>query len=239
MSTAERSCRPRFSPLGTWNEVEPTQVQAALRRAFTAWGRPQQLRVDNGHPWGSKGDLPTDLALWLLGLGVGLLWNPPRRPQRNGVVERFQGVGKNWSEPQTCSDAGELQRRLDELDRLQREAYPYQGQRSRWEVFAGLAHSGRPYSRSWEEGHWSWEQMAGGVAQQPVPRRVDQSGRVSLYNRNVYVSKLHQGQTVYVHLDVVTREWVILDERGGVVRRQAAEELRQEKVLRLAVTNRR
>jgi hypothetical protein len=219
--------------------VEVSQVQAELRRVFTVWGRPGQLRVDNGYPWGSAGDLPTDLALWLLGLSVGLLWNPPRRPQHNGVVERFQGVGKNWSEPQTCADAGQLQRRLDDLDRLQREAYPYQGQRSRSEVFAGLVHSGRPYSRGWEKAHWSWEQMAAGVAQVPVPRRVDQSGRVSVYNRNVYVSKLHQGRTVYVHLDVATREWVLLDERGGVLRRQAADELSQENVLRLEVTNRR
>jgi hypothetical protein len=40
-------------------------------------------------PWGSSGDLPTDLACWLTGLGVGLLTNPPRRPQANGVIERL------------------------------------------------------------------------------------------------------------------------------------------------------
>src|SRR5271157_1101411 len=30
---------------------------------------PARIRVDNGTPWGSAGDLPTDLALWLFGLG--------------------------------------------------------------------------------------------------------------------------------------------------------------------------
>jgi hypothetical protein len=43
-----------------------------LRRAFADWGRPERFRVDNGVPWGSWGDLPTDLALWLIGLGVGV-----------------------------------------------------------------------------------------------------------------------------------------------------------------------
>src|ERR671934_175688 len=71
-------------------------VQPLLRQAFGRWGLPGGLRVDNGKPWGSWSDLPTALALWLLGLGIELHWNPPRQPQRNGVVERSQGTGKRW-----------------------------------------------------------------------------------------------------------------------------------------------
>jgi hypothetical protein len=95
--------------------VPAADVQAALRRAFARWGRPQALRVDNGTPWGATGGLPTERALWLLGLGVRVLCNPPRRPQRNGVVERSQGVGQRWGEPHSCASAAaaELQARLD------------------------------------------------------------------------------------------------------------------------------
>jgi hypothetical protein len=91
-----------------------------LRQLFSRLGRPERVRCDNGAPWGSQGDLPTDLALWLAGLGVGVIPNPPRRPQDNGVVERSQGVAQAWGEPQTCKSAGELQKRLDELDRWHR-----------------------------------------------------------------------------------------------------------------------
>ena len=91
-------------------------MQAALRDAFSRWGRPERFRVDNGTPWGSAGDWPTDLALWLIGLGIGMVWNPPRRPQDNGVIERSQGTGKRWGEPATCADARELQRRLDAIN---------------------------------------------------------------------------------------------------------------------------
>src|SRR5215831_5770740 len=99
MNAAARSWRLRFSPLGRWSDVHPRQVQTVLRQAFERWGRPGQVRVDNGAPWGSASDLPTELSLWLVGLQVTTIANPPRQPQKNGGVERSQGTGKRWAEP--------------------------------------------------------------------------------------------------------------------------------------------
>ena len=110
--------------------------------------------MDNGVPWGSRGDLPTDLALWLIGLDVGVACNPPRRPQDNGVVERSQGMAKRWGEPQGCDSPEELQRRLEEMDAIRRQEYPSVGGRSRLEAFPHLAHSGRAYSPEWEATNW-------------------------------------------------------------------------------------
>jgi len=104
-----------------FNQVPAARTQAALRKAFMTWGLPGALRVDNGPPWGSAGDLPTDMALWVLGLGVQMIWNPPRQPRHNGVVERFQGVGQCWLEPTSCSSPGQWQRKANWLDRVQRE----------------------------------------------------------------------------------------------------------------------
>jgi RNA polymerase sigma factor (TIGR02999 family) len=98
MNAAAPSWRRRFSPLAYWNAVPAGQVQAVLRQVFRRWGRPQRLRLDNGIPWGSMVDLPTELTLWLLGLDIGITFNPPRRPQDNGVIERAQGTGKRWAE---------------------------------------------------------------------------------------------------------------------------------------------
>src|SRR3954454_16211345 len=97
MSAAARSCGPQFSPRGRWTQVPPTAVQAQLRLAFGRWGRPERFRVDNGVPRGSWGDLPTDLASWLIGLEVGVDWNFPARPQDN--AERREGVGGPPSVP--------------------------------------------------------------------------------------------------------------------------------------------
>jgi transposase InsO family protein len=129
-------------------------VQQVLRSALARWGLPRRLRVDNGKPWGSWSDLPPVLALWLIGLGIDLLWNDPRCPQQNGVVERSQGTAKRWAEPHACQAVAELRARLDEDDRLQRERYPLAQGRSRWELFPGLAHSGRPYREGDEAGVW-------------------------------------------------------------------------------------
>ena len=44
--------------VGRWSQVGAAAVQAELRQAFTRWGRPQGLRVDNGAPWGSASCRP-------------------------------------------------------------------------------------------------------------------------------------------------------------------------------------
>jgi hypothetical protein len=190
-------------------------------------------------PWGSQGDLPTDLACWLAGLGLGLLFNPPRRPQDNGVIERYQGVGKSWGEPQRCGSAAELQRRLDELDRWQRDLYPTADGRPRREVFPGLEHSGRRYNPAREVATWERKRAWEWVGSHLVPRRVDSQGKVSLYNRPYFVGSVWGGRTIWVGFDPERGEWMFQDEKGHEIRRQSAPELSAERILTLEVTNRR
>lgn len=197
------------------------------------------MRVDNGFPWGSSGDLPTGLALWLIGLGVDMIWNPPRRPQNNGVVERSQGVGKRWAEPHQCRSAEELQKRVDAMDRLQREQYPRQEGRSRLELFPELRHSGRPYHPAEEPQSWDWQRAAQHLTGYTAPRRVDSAGVVWLYNRQYYVGTKYHRQTVYASFDDQTCEWVFCDERGTPLRHRRASELERESILNLTVTDRR
>lgn len=224
---------PRFSLL------PPSATQTALRKAFTAWGLPEALRVDNGPPWGSAGDLPTDLALWLIGLGIDVVWNPPHQPRRNGVVERFQGVGQCWLEPQSCACAAELQRRANRLDRVQREEYPVAEGRSRLQVHPGLTHSGRAYNRSWERAHWSLGAVAEALADYSVPRVVDSKGMISLYNRNCYIGKTAVPRAVWVTFDPQRLEWVICDGKGNQVRRLPAAEICGDRICSLSVSKRR
>jgi hypothetical protein len=189
--------------------VPPGAVQAELRCCFGRWGRPLSVRVDNGNPWGSWGDLPPPLALWLIGLGLDVIWIPPRTPQDNGVVERSQGVAFNWAEPDRCRDPKELQGRLDDEDRVQRESYPHGGFRSRMEAYPGLAHSGRPYSAAWERAHWSWDVVLSYLSGVMVPRKVDSSGKIGVYHDKLYVGTINRGKQVVLQFDAGTAEWVI------------------------------
>jgi hypothetical protein len=179
------------------------------------------------------------LVLWLLGLEIDVAWNPPRQPQYNGVVERSQGVGKGWTEPRTCRSVRELQKRLDEMDRIQREEYPHRDGRSRMAVFPELKHSGRRYDDAWEKKHWDLDLVLRHLSHYLATRHVDCRGTISIYNKNYYVGERYRGNYVSVMLDPLSQTWVILDERGCELRSHPAEELTREKIIALNVYHRR
>ena len=220
--------------------VPAAETQKALRQTFTRWGLPAHIRVDNGSPWGSpRGDLPSELALWLIGLGVDVLWNDARRPQQNGVVERSQGTGKQWAEPGTCSDAAELQSRIDIMDNIQRDEYPSIHGKSRREAFPGLAHSGRAYREGQEPSLWSLAPVLNHLSGYTVVRQVTDNGSISLGNRSRYVNAKLKGKHAYVTLDPVSVEWVVADKDGICHNWIKADELTAERVIGLDVYHHR
>jgi len=236
MSSPARYWAPEFSPRRTFSEVPPVQVQEAFREHFSRWGLPEAFRLDNGNPWGNWNDLPTALALWLIGLGVEVLWNDPGHPEQNPKVERSQGTGKRWAEPHRCLEAAQLQEHFDRVDVIQRERYPAVGGKSRLEAFPELAEGGRRYTREWERRYWALERVLEHVAAYAVVRRVWQSGHVSVYDKGYYVGTAYRGQSVYVELDPSAREWVITDQEGRQLRRHPARQLTRERIVGLRLT---
>ncbi|MGF6661527.1 transposase InsO family protein [Paraburkholderia atlantica] len=66
-------------------------VQQHLERTFRRYGLPLRINADNGSPWGSPsqpGQL-SELAIWLIRLGVRLSHSRVAHPQTNGKEERF------------------------------------------------------------------------------------------------------------------------------------------------------
>ncbi len=92
MRPAGRSCKARFYPCGKANQLSAEAVSEFLRRVFERWGLPQAVRVDNGSPWGTQSDIPSALALWLVGFWVKVVLNRPRHCTDNAIVERDHGV---------------------------------------------------------------------------------------------------------------------------------------------------
>jgi hypothetical protein len=216
-------------------------VQQALRAWFGRWGLPEQLRVDNGAPWGSWGDLPPELALWVIGLGVAMVWNRPRHSQDNAVIERAHGVCQRWVEPTACADSAELQARLHWATTLQRERYPAVTGQSRLAAFPALAQGGAPYDRRHEAAQGDVRRVWRFLATQQWRRRVDKVGRISLYNRAVPVGRAWAGTTVVVQF--VARAgaptWVIRADDGTRIAMPPAPELRRSRIRRLTVVHRR
>jgi hypothetical protein len=191
---------------------------AALREAFARWGRPARPRFDNGQPWGSKGDLPTPLGLWLMGLAVAPVSNPPRRPKANAVVERSQGVGQRWADPATCADAAALQAAADAMDEHQRTGFPEPGA-SRMRRFPALAHSGRAYDPDGEGATWDVAAMRHGLSGYAASRRVSARGAISVYDRGHSVGRRYAGEAVYVRCDPEGGDWLFELAAGPVIGR--------------------
>jgi len=65
-------------------------VKARLTMVFRRYGLPWRMLADNGPPWGTAGQGQyTQLGVWLMDLGIGLVHGRPYHPQTQGKEERF------------------------------------------------------------------------------------------------------------------------------------------------------
>lgn len=83
----------RFSLLlSALSRTNATCVRTQLTHAFRRYGLPLRINADNGSPWGSPssgGHTLSELAIWLIRLGVRVSFSAPYHPQTNGKIERF------------------------------------------------------------------------------------------------------------------------------------------------------
>lgn len=71
------------------NEQRST-VQTALQATFERYGLPERITADNGAPWGTSGRAGlSQLAVWLIRLGIRVGHSRPHHPQTQGKDERF------------------------------------------------------------------------------------------------------------------------------------------------------
>jgi hypothetical protein len=216
--------------------VAARAVQAVLRALFERWGRPERLRVDNGAPWGPGDDLPPPLMLWLIGLGILPIWNPPCRPTENAKVERTNGTVNRWGEPTRCGEYATWVEKLSWTARMQREVYPSVGGQSRLAAHPELLEQPRPYRRETEGEEWKLSRVTSYLAQGKWPRQVSKRGQISIYGKAYEVGRALGGQTVWVRLDAATCDWVIEGPEGDELRRHAAEQISAERICALQVS---
>jgi transposase InsO family protein len=220
-----------------WTAVGKLAVQALLRDAFSRWGLPGGIRVDHGLPWVIPGGLPSDLELWLAGLAVPLHLIRVRRPEDNGKVERSNGTAKRWSEPQQCHSAAQLQLRVDEEDRVQRELYRDEHGLTRRERYPDLLSSGRGYAPGWEKACWELELALNCLGGCPVRRKVNKQGQISLYDHHHRVGQQYAEQVAEVRFDVASLQWRFLvgEQQAG---RSTATHISQERIVGLQLGSR-
>jgi len=65
-------------------------VKTRLVSTFQRYGIPNAFLIDNGSPWGGgPGNRWTEFSVWLLKLGIGVIYSRPYHPQTRGKNERF------------------------------------------------------------------------------------------------------------------------------------------------------
>ncbi|MEQ5838443.1 IS481 family transposase [Paraburkholderia acidicola] len=72
-------------------KTDTRTVHRHLLQTFRRYGLPLRMNTDNGSPWGSPsqpGQL-SELAIWLIRLGIRLSYSRVAHPQTNGKDERF------------------------------------------------------------------------------------------------------------------------------------------------------
>jgi hypothetical protein len=212
-------------------------LQAVLRGVFERWGLPQRLRVDNGAPWATWADLPPAFALWLIGLGIQMIWNPPHGPKENAKVERCNGLINRWGDPSTSADTATWQAHLERVATIQRERYPTRGGQTRLAAYPGLRARPRPYQAAAEASQFDLERVKVYLASGRWPRVVSKIGQITLYGQPYRVGRQWAGEQVWLRFDPQTSEWVVSRKEGTELIRHVAAQITAERICNLQVSH--
>ena len=225
---------PEFSPHFQINQVDKLLLQQYLIENFQQWGLPRGIKVDNGAPFGDpqRTSVPV-LALWIIALGIEMIWNRPRHPRDNAKVERMQGTTKRWVELEKCQHREELQEKLDQAAVIQREKYPVSrlGFKNRKEVYPALWANTRTYQAK----DFNIDKVHQYLSQVVFIRKVNKIGLINFYAQSVYVSVSQRRKTVSLTFDLEKKQWKVYDENNQQIGWLNASNFSNEHVVNLSV----
>jgi transposase InsO family protein len=214
-------------------------MQQTMEQVFALWGLPKYIRVDNGKPFGDpqRSSIP-ELGLWLIGLGIEVVWNRPRSPKDNATVERMQSTTSRWTEVEKCSDCAELQAKLDKAAIVQRERYQVRrlGAKSRKEVYPELWHNSRVYSG--KEG-FDISRVGTYLSQVSFARKTNKKGAFNFYAQRVYVGRKYIHQSLNLRYDTDRHCFRLTDQDNAIIGYIPADNFSSENILSLNVCQNR
>lgn len=211
------------------------EAKQALERAFQQWGMPLRIRLDNGPPFANTGDrlVPTALAIWLVSLGIELIFNRPYSPQQNGSVECTQRISHNWANPRQCHSPAQLQQALDLVAKEHTQVYRIRlkGDLTRAQLYPELFTNPRKYLPTQIDPakaknyllQFRWNRKAYG------------NGRIGIFNQFVLVGLKYSNQQVLISIDPISFEWIIALPNGKVIRTMPPLDLSHDRIADLTV----
>lgn len=193
-------------------------VQRELTAIFRRYGLPRRILADNGTPWGSCDPRHrwTELAAWLVRLGVGVSHGRPYHPQTQGKEERFhRTLSVELLHHRTFGSLAECQRRFDPWREVYNHERPHEA--------LGLAVPASRYQASPRAFPETLPAIEYGEGE--CVRRVQKNGRISVRGVLYQVGRAFEGEPVALRPTLVDGVWDVyycceriaeIDERSGV-----------------------
>lgn len=183
----------------------------ALRLAFEEWGLPKTIQVDRDSVFianHSKSPFPSQVYLWLLGLGVNLCFIDVPPPQKQAMVERsHQTINKQTIKGQNYECWKRLFQFTNERrDRLNKNL-PNRllGGKPPLVAFPKAVHSGRFYSIEQEKHIFDIRKVYKYLAKCCWYRKLTKVKTISLHGEVYYLKNLTRGIQVQVQIKFCNR----------------------------------
>lgn len=216
-------------------QISPFEAQAAMETAFHQWGLPDQVRLDNGYPFARTNcrEVPTNLALWLVSLGISPIFNRPRCPQENGTVECIQRISSRWARPDHCQTQEQLQQTLDQVSQEHMTLYRIRekGDKTRKELFPDLFVKRRTYDPDLIDP----QKVVQYLAQCVFIRKVHPNGRISFAHLSWPIGIKYNQRQVWISFDPDDKKWLAQDEKGKILFQSEKVICTKEQIAALAV----
>lgn len=188
--------------------------QTALRLAFSQWGLPRQVQVDHESVFvatDAKSPFPTRLHLWLLALGVELVFSRLGRPTDQGMTERSHQL---WAAQcltgQSFADWQALYATLAQRRDFLNAHLPCASlaHRPPLVAFPQATYSGRAYRPEWEADLLDLDRVGSYLAQGRWFRQTSQACTFSLGSCVYYIGRPWRAVPLVITFDPTDRHLV-------------------------------
>ncbi len=216
-----------------WRKLTFPELRSVLRTAFTEWGTlPDGVQTDNelrlaGDP---NEQFPSDLTLWLAGLGIVHRFIRPGHPRDQAQIERnhrtLDGLVLNASARQ---DVSHLQAALARERTLYNQASGCLASDCAGQpplrAHPELLRPRRPYRPEWELVLFDLARVQLYLTRLALERKVSLVGQVQLGGVRYALGRTHAGKTLQIQFDAQTAQWVFREAQGNEVARHALQGL--------------
>jgi transposase InsO family protein len=212
---------------GRYRKLTWQEVRSVIRSACSEWETlPDAIQTDNevclaGQP---TDPAPSQLTLWLTGLGVVHRFIRPGQPTDQAQIERTHRTLDNFTDiPDGLPDLASLQQRLDAEREQYNTLFPAAASdcagRPPLIAHPELRQPRRPYRLEGERQLFDEQRVYDYLASVGLERKVSQVGQIQLGGRSRGVGRAYGGQTLAVRCDPHSHEWVVRTGDGSEVAR--------------------